>query len=267
MSLYKLKKVIRNGPRWMLEICLCIYKLFCYIKTDKKVRRDLSEYCKLNTRENFSYRRKTRWFIDESGESAGKTGAYYWQDLWAAEKIIKRRPTLHYDIGSRIDGFIAHLQAAKIKTSLIDIRPMKNRLPYVGFTQADATSLEGISDNSIESLSALCSLEHFGLGRYGDHIDPEACFKAFAAIQRVLKPGGHCYISVPIGKEHVEFNAHRVFYAQTVIDAFSACDLVELQCNTLEQEMQLMSLKDIHHFDKEMNNRGGRFGLFEFVKR
>lgn len=232
-----------------------------------KIRRDLAKYRSLNKRESMAYDKKYRWFIDESEKEAGSPGPYYWQDLWAATKIIERRPTVHYDIGSRVDGFIAHLQAAKIRTNLIDIRPLKSKLPYIDFTQADATSLKGIADESVESISALCSLEHFGLGRYGDPIDPEACFRAFRSIQRVLKKGGRCYISVPIGGEHVEFNAQRIFYAQTVIDAFSDCDLVSLSCNTMGKDMQLMDIKDVHQFDGEMNNRGGRFGLFEFVKR
>ena len=97
----------------------------------------------------------------------------------------------------------------------------------IDFVQADATNLDGIEDNSVESLSALCSLEHFGLGRYGDPIDPEACFKAFQAIQRKIMPGGFAYIAVPVGKERVEFNAHRVFYAKTIIDSFFEMDLVE----------------------------------------
>lgn len=267
MHLDKLKEKIIRGPRWFCEICRGVYHGFRDLKSFVKIRRDLSRYRSLNKRDSFTYRRNYHWFIDESHESAGTTSAYYWQDLWAAGKIIERNPEIHYDIGSRIDGFIAHLQAAKIQTNLIDIRPLKTTLPYVGFTQADATSLEGIPDGSIESLSALCSLEHFGLGRYGDPVDPEACFKAFRAIQRVLKKGGCCYISVPIGKEHVEFNAHRIFYAKTIIDAFSDCELVKLSCNTLEKEMQLMEMEDIHQFDEEMDNRGARFGLFEFVKK
>ena len=60
-------------------------------------------------------------------------------------------------------------------------------------------------------MSALCSLEHLGLRRYGDKIDPEACFKCFDAIQKKARKGGKLYISVPIGKECVEFNAHLFF--------------------------------------------------------
>lgn len=267
MDINELKKKMLKAPRWIKIIVVGLYHEAKYIKGLPKIKRDLAEYEALNKRKNFVYKKKYRWFIDESTEAAGTISSYYWQDLWAASKIIENRPKIHYDIGSRIDGFIAHLQAAKIQTNLIDIRPLNNTLPYVGFTQADATSLKGIPDNSISSISALCSLEHFGLGRYGDPVDPEACFKAFKAIQRVLEGGGYCYISVPIGREHVEFNAHRIFYAQTIIDAFSECELVDFSCTSIEQETRLIHTGNIHQFDKEADNKGIRFGLFEFVKK
>lgn len=227
----------------------------------------MKEYIKLNTRPNFSYQKKYKYLIDNSCMDAGSCNAYYWQDLWAATKIIDRHPERHWDIGSRIDGFIAHLQAARQKTTLIDIRPCETEMPYISFIQADATNLQGIPDNSIESISALCSLEHFGLGRYGDSIDPEACFKAFSSIQRVLKSGGHAYIAVPVGKERVEFNAHRIFYISTIIEAFSECDVEDICVNTLGEHIVIEKVTDIHKFDNETDFHAGRFGLFEFVKR
>ncbi len=48
----------------------------------------------------------------------------------------------------------------------------------------DATELKQFSDECIESLSALYSLDLFGLGRYGDPMDPESCFKCFECIQK-----------------------------------------------------------------------------------
>ena len=39
--------------------------------------------------------------------------------------------------------------------------------------------------------------------------------------ERVLRPGGKLYFSVPVGRERVEFNAHRVFAPRTVVSAFS----------------------------------------------
>ncbi|HHY1437048.1 TPA: DUF268 domain-containing protein [Campylobacter jejuni] len=79
--------------------------------------------------------------------------------------------------------------------------------------------MEEIKDNSVDSLSALCSVEHFGLRRYGDPIEPDAWEKALRSFQRVLKIGGKLYFSVPIGNENrVCFNAHRVFKPETIIE-------------------------------------------------
>ena len=70
---------------------------------------------------------------------------------------------------------------------------------------------------SIDSMSALCSIEHFGLGRYGDPIDPDSCFKCFDSIQKKLRKGGQLYISLPIGRERVEFNAHPQSYVNVLL--------------------------------------------------
>lgn len=162
----------------------------------EKYRNDINLYIKMNTRKEFAYNKKFELpCIHEWRGQAGNAGAYFWQDLWGAQRIIAHHPQKHYDIGSRVDGFISHmLLFPEIELHCIDIRPMEPPLPGTHFKQANATNLDGIEDNSIESLSALCSLEHFGLGRYGDPIDPEACFKAFKAVQRVVKKNGYIYI-------------------------------------------------------------------------
>jgi SAM-dependent methyltransferase len=65
--------------------------------------------------------------------------------------------------------------------------------------------------NYCDSISALHSIEHFGLGRYGDPIDYFGHVRAIENITNILKPGGVFYFSVPIGKQRIEFNGHRVF--------------------------------------------------------
>ena len=194
---------------------------------------------------------------------AGSLGSYFWQDLWAAKKIYERNPKEHYDIGSRVDGFIGHLAAFRGNIKLIDIRPMENVIPGVEFVQADATDLNGIADSTIESISALCSLEHFGLGRYGDQVDPDAFHKVARAIVRVLKDDGDAYIAVPVGKQHVEFDAHRVFYASTVIESFAPLKLIEFSCtNDGPTEYNV----PIHKYDDFLNRGAELFGLFHFRK-
>ena len=64
------------------------------------------------------------------------------------------------------------------------------------------------------------TIEHFGLGRYGDDIDPLGHLKGLEQLKRMVKPGGRFYLSTPIGPERVEFNAHRIFAASTVTGWF-----------------------------------------------
>ena len=189
--------------------------------------------------------------------------SYFWQDLWAAHHIHNERPENHYDIGSRVDGFITHLLSFGQHTTMLDIRPLRIEADNLDFIQADATNLDGIDDESIESFSALCSLEHFGLGRYGDPIDPEACFKCFEAIQKKTRSGGNVYISVPIGKEHLEFNAHRVFFAESIIKSFDKMKLIEFSsCYYEEMEKNI----DPHKYDDWDVWGGDRLRLFHFRK-
>ncbi|MDO9082851.1 MAG: DUF268 domain-containing protein [Humidesulfovibrio sp.] len=58
---------------------------------------------------------------------------------------------------------------------------------------------------------SISSFEHDGLGRYGDPLDPEGDLKAMQAVRKVIRPGGLLYLAVPLGKDAVTWNAHRVY--------------------------------------------------------
>lgn len=174
--------------------------------------------------------------IDNKAGSA--TGHYFHQDLLVARKIFSAAPTRHVDVGSRIDGFISHLLTF-MPVEVVDIRPLQSAIPGLTFVQSDATALAEFADGSVASVSALHSAEHFGLGRYGDPIDPDACFRFMAALQRVLAPSGKLYFSVPVGRERLEFNAHRVFSPDTIISAFA--DLCLVSFSYVDDNGQLIS--------------------------
>lgn len=55
------------------------------------------------------------------------------------------------------------------------------------------------------------------MGRYGDPIDPLGTKKACLELSRTLARGGKLYLSAPIGKSRVCFNAHRVHTPQTIL--------------------------------------------------
>lgn len=148
-------------------------------------------------------------------EEGGTTKSeYFWQDLLVARMIFEAKPEKHVDIGSRVDGFVAHVASFR-EIEVFDVRPITTQIPGVIFKQADfmKPSMSGYCD----SLSCLHALEHFGLGRYADPIDPQGHKRGIANMASLLRKGGVFYLSIPIGIARVEFNAHRVFDPRVIV--------------------------------------------------
>jgi hypothetical protein len=146
--------------------------------------------------------------LDQAGISKGH---YFHQDLLVASYIYKANPKTHIDIGSRIDGFVAHVASFR-KIQIIDIRNL-NKIGHenISFIKLDLTKNFNSSLLS-DSVSCLHAIEHFGLGRYGDTIDPVGYIKGFNNILKIIKKNGILYISFPISKNNeIHFNSQRVF--------------------------------------------------------
>ncbi len=198
--------------------------------------------------------------LGENRESAGTIDKhYFFQDLWAARLIHRLQPGNHVDIGSRIDGFIAHLLCFTCVT-VIDIRFQPLEVDGLTFVQDDATELSKIDSGSLQSVSSLHAIEHFGLGRYGDPVDPTASMRAMKSLSRVLASNGRLYFSVPLGRERLEFNAHRVFAPSTVLGAFSQLELLSFAAVTDDGRF----LTDI--LPESLARQNYACGLFEFTK-
>lgn len=257
--------ILRRTARRFLRVCS-----FCGVDPLRFVHnvaglprfiRDARSYSSKHPPESFRIHMGDFYpILYEGAQEAGTAnGAYFHQDLWAARKIFQRKPGMHIDIGSRIDGFIAHLLSF-MPVTVIDIRAIQSQLQGLTFIQDDATQLARFEDNSANSISTLHAAEHFGLGRYSDPVDPDACFRFMDSLQRVLLPGGRLYFSVPIGRERVEFNAHRVFAASTVICQFAQLSLVSFSF--------VDDAGDLHEDFPPDETRTANYGcgLFEFTK-
>lgn len=195
----------------------------------RSFKEKLKEYERLNKSDVFHIDKKEIYpRLFDSNAYAGKIdGHYFLQDIWFAQKVLENHPVVHYDIGSRVEGFISHLLSSGQKVMQLDIRPLRIKVEGLDFLQTDATDLKGIKGESIESLSSLHAIEHFGLGRYGDTIDPDAWRKALRSMVSKLAGGGYLYLSVPIGKkEKVCFNAHRIFDPRTICKTLSDLELI-----------------------------------------
>jgi len=164
----------------------------------------------MNSNKDFAFGKIYPCLFDKFDKSGTMNGHYFHQDLLVASKIFFNNPERHIDIGSRIDGFVAHVAAFR-KVEIFDIRPIESKIDNIIFTQADLTFLPDYLKECCDSLSSLHAIEHFGLGRYGDKIDINGHLKAIDNIYLMLKKSGKFYFSVPIGRQRIEFNAHRVF--------------------------------------------------------
>lgn len=168
---------------------------------------------------------------DRDGEAGAVQSEYFWQDLYVAQRIHEADPERHVDVGSRLDGFVAHLASFR-EVELVDIRPLRVKIPRVQFRQVDITDLPEDMEGYCDSVSCLHALEHVGLGRYGDAIDHEGWETAFKNLVRLLAQGGRLYLSVPCGQERIEFNAHRVFDPQRIL-ALAVSEGLELETATV----------------------------------
>jgi hypothetical protein len=103
-------------------------------------------------------------------------------------------------------------------------------------------------------------IEHIGLGRYGDPLDPEGSVKGALELQRVLEKGGNLLVSLPIGRERICFNAHRVHAPKSVLGIFSSLQLVDFSFvdddGVFHENAQLDSAKSLEY----------GCGLFHFQK-
>jgi hypothetical protein len=187
--------------------------------------RNLRQWRRCNVNPKFRIQWKDTMFTSgDRYESAGSTkGHYFWQDLWAAEAVITGGVKDHVDIGSRLDGFVSHLLPI-CRVTYVDVRPVE--LVHANFvSKPGSLLLLPFPNASVVSLSCLHVIEHIGLGRYGDVVDPDGYLKAAAELIRVLAPGGRLLLGTPVGKERLCFDAHRVFAPETIV---AACEPARL---------------------------------------
>lgn len=150
---------------------------------------------------------------------------YVYFTAWAARKIQAYKPQKHTDISSSL--YFAGIVSAFTPIDFYDYRPADLTLSNLESKKADLTQLP-FSDNSIPSLSCMHVIEHIGLGRYGDPLDPEGDIKAAKELSRVLASGGKLLFVVPVGAEsRIQYNAHRIYSYDAVLSLFPDLKLEE----------------------------------------
>lgn len=151
-------------------------------------------------------------FVDYSKPVVNKH--YWFQDIYVATKVIaaSRETTgfRHIDIGSRLEGFITSLISAGVNLTFGDINVPKMPFPNAVAKFIDLQSMSPEQFEGVQSVSCLHVIEHLGLGKYGDAIDPNGHRRVFADFGRVLEQGSKLYISSPTSRSPgIVFNGGR----------------------------------------------------------
>ena len=155
--------------------------------------------------------------------TTGIDAHYFYVNGWAMRQIVAEAPAVHVDVGSLT--IFANLLGAVRPVVFLDYRPLPTQLSGLDSVGASILQLP-FRDGSVRSLSCLHVAEHIGLGRYGDPLDPEGTRKACRELARVLAPGGSLYFALPVGRERLCFNAHRVHDPERVAAMFPDLELV-----------------------------------------
>jgi len=195
--------------------------------------------------------------------NANITRQYFYQDLIVASYIYKKKPNKHIDIGSRVDGFVANIASFR-EIEIFDIR--KSNLNYKNIISKELDLQKDIPKNLelyTDSLSCLHTLEHIGLGRYGDDIDSNGHINAFLKLIKILQPNGTLYVSFPVSnKNKIYFNSERRFCPK---DILNWSDEVKLTCFDLIDDNEKI------HYDlnlEQLNSEDifNSCGIYTFTK-
>lgn len=226
MSSVKLKKVVGRIP-----FVSYIYNKF-YINMKKPYNylifvNDYRHYRKMSVNDNprFDIKFKNRYpCLTDKTNSTEFDGHYVYHTAWAARVLSRMKPEKHIDISSYL--YFNAIVSAFIPIEFYDYRPANLLLSNLQSKKADLLALP-FKDKSIESISCMHTVEHIGLGRYGDPLNPDGDLIAIAELKRVLAMGGSLLFVVPIGKPKIMFNAHRIYSYEQISSYFSDLTLVE----------------------------------------
>lgn len=202
------------------------YKLRTQYNMYQKKMNYLIEFNKLKKSETrFTLLWQDRYpCLSDKTVNTGFDRHYIYHTAWAARKLKLINPKYHIDISSSL--YFCSISSSFIKMEHYDYRPANIILNNLKIGKEDLCKLSFL-DNSIESLSCMHVIEHIGLGRYGDPLDPYGDLNAANELSRVVKYEGYLLIVVPVGRARICFNAHRIYSYEMIMEMFPDFNLLE----------------------------------------
>ena len=244
-------------------------KIFAYLKSRQSKKRLLVSFHEIRASENKTSKRfvlKEADILPILNEDTPNTEFdrhYVYHPAWAIRKVKEINPKRHVDISSTL--YFSAMLSAFYKVNFFDYRPAKIDLSQLESGHQDLTNLS-FESGSIFSLSCMHTVEHIGLGRYGDKIDYDADLKAMNELARVLASKGSLLFVVPIGgKAKIIFNAHRIYTKEMIVKQFTGQGL-RLKEFTLIPENEKDGGLVINPSEELLDKQNYACGCFWFMK-
>lgn len=140
-----------------------------------------------------------------------REGSYYGSNDQFLFEALEKYPIDGQEVvivGSEFPWYecIATTFGAAVTT--IEYRPVDCRIPGLCVLTPDEFAR---CPRRFDAVISISSIEHDGLGRYGDPLNPDGDLTAMGRFRDLLKPGGRLFLAVPIGPDVVVWNAHRIY--------------------------------------------------------
>ncbi len=99
------------------------------------------------------------------------------------------------------------------------------------FIQGDIRQ-KPFDDDFFDVVTAISTIEHVGLGRYGDPVAPDGDKEAMNEIKRVLKPEGQLIMTIPCGQDTICYSKEsiplsKVYSPESLIQLLSGFQIME----------------------------------------
>lgn len=188
--------------------------------------------------------------LQDYNDSAGNQNSeYFIQDLFTSQYIFDEKPKTLLDIGSRIDGYILAVASFR-NLDVMDTRPIKKIIKNVNFIQQDLLNPKLNQLNKYDLVTCLHTIEHIGLGRYGDILDVDGPKKALKNISLLLKKNGKLIISTPVGKDKILFNSNIIFEPKKILNLLEENNFSIIEIYIINRSSELLKIDDIDSFLK-----------------
>jgi len=108
------------------------------------------------------------------------------------------------------------IEAILVNLGAISVTTVEYNVPVCNHNIIKTISYENFckSSTKYDAIISYSSIEHSGLGRYGDALNPRGDIETMNEIYKALVPGGLCFLGIPVGKDALVWNAHRVYGAK-----------------------------------------------------